>query len=134
MDLGSHIQWGIGAGVSIALWQEYMYESKLPENIDAFRELLQDYAKLPPEEVDSHLYQIVSYDQRSNPRLVSRQANTTPRPRISRRRAICTSYLVSMVTDSRESEIGHGKSAGTRASAVGVLRASTLPSTTPGIN
>ena len=72
MDLGSHIQWGIGAGVSIALWQQYMYETKLPENIDAFRELLQDYAKLPPEEVDSHLCQIVSYDHRPIPACLAR--------------------------------------------------------------
>ena len=44
----------------MAIWQQTMYEKKVPENIDAFRELLQDYGKVPPEEVESHLTEIVS--------------------------------------------------------------------------
>lgn len=36
------------------------YLSELPADIGPFKELLQGYSHIPPEEVESHIYKIVS--------------------------------------------------------------------------
>ena len=43
-----------------ALWRRFNYQDTLPENYDDFRKLLENYSNVPPEEVEAHLYRIVS--------------------------------------------------------------------------
>lgn len=42
-----------------ALWKKQNFEDKVPEDLGAFRTLLETYSKIPPEEVDEHLLKIV---------------------------------------------------------------------------
>ncbi|KAF9888755.1 hypothetical protein FE257_008330 [Aspergillus nanangensis] len=39
-------------------WKAKSYDEELPDNIGPFRELLENYSKIPPEEVDQHLRDI----------------------------------------------------------------------------
>jgi hypothetical protein len=42
-----------------AVWKANTYLEKLPDDIQPFREVLETYSKIPPEEVDDRLYKIV---------------------------------------------------------------------------
>jgi len=42
-----------------ANWGVAFYQDKLPDNIGRMRTLLETYSKIPPEEIDDHLYNIV---------------------------------------------------------------------------
>jgi hypothetical protein len=41
-------------------WKRFTYVDDLPEDIDPFRKLLQEYSKVPPGEVDKLLLKTVS--------------------------------------------------------------------------
>ncbi|KAL1844524.1 hypothetical protein VTK73DRAFT_2357 [Phialemonium thermophilum] len=47
-------------GHKASAWKAQVYREELPEDVQPFRDLLQSYSKIPPEEVDDHLHRIVS--------------------------------------------------------------------------
>lgn len=47
------------AGDRAASWKKFMYSDTLPEDYSDFRRLLETYSKIPPEDVEAHIYRIV---------------------------------------------------------------------------
>lgn len=45
------------------------YVAELPADIGPFKELLQEYSHIPPEEVEAHIHKIVSESSRFHRRL-----------------------------------------------------------------
>ncbi|KAF7556973.1 hypothetical protein G7Z17_g1044 [Cylindrodendrum hubeiense] len=46
------------SSTSSELWKVTMFQEKLPDDIQPFRNLLETYSNIPPDEVDDHLYRI----------------------------------------------------------------------------
>lgn len=44
------------------------YEAELPANIGPFKEFLEEYSQIPPEEVEAHMHRIVSQSFLPTPR------------------------------------------------------------------
>lgn len=44
-----------------ASWQEYAYAKELPDDIAPFKQLLQQYSKVPPDKVDALLVRTVRH-------------------------------------------------------------------------
>lgn len=44
-----------------ARWRKLVYVEEVPSNIDRFRELLENYSKVPADEVDALLVRTVSF-------------------------------------------------------------------------
>jgi hypothetical protein len=42
-------------------WKAFTYEEKLPDEYGDFRELVETYSSIPPDEVEAHLYAIVRF-------------------------------------------------------------------------
>jgi hypothetical protein len=56
---------------AVARWKKKAYLEEFPEDIDEFRTLLQDYGKVPPDQVEPLLRDIVSSRPLNNPLLWS---------------------------------------------------------------
>ncbi len=52
---------------------KFTYQENLPEDYSEFRKLLETYSKIPPEEVEDHIYKIV--------RALSKEDALAPRAR-----------------------------------------------------
>lgn len=61
----------IDSEMAKAYWKKHMYIEGLPDNIEAFRELLEGYSKVPPAEIDALLLQTVSFASQNAPCLIA---------------------------------------------------------------
>ncbi|KAG8406317.1 porphobilinogen deaminase [Metarhizium acridum] len=78
-----------------ASWQEYVYIKELPDNIAPFKELLQQYSKVPPAEVDAlllrtrdRLWDVVKYPCIGRWAFANLRSMTDPRFEAARQRLL----------------------------------------------